>query len=102
METFEEETGIPFTYLIVLIDGNGAPPTPSDAEKWAEEAGLVTPVLADFVGAMVSLMPFEGEIPARCAVTPKMELMGCFTGEPEGDDPALDAIVSHYGASLDE
>jgi hypothetical protein len=102
MEAFEEETGIDFTYLIVLIDGNGGPPTPADAKKWGEEAGIVTPVLTDFAGAMVDLMPFEGEIPARCAITPDMELMACYTGEPEGDDPALEAIITHHAGSLDE
>jgi hypothetical protein len=102
MRAFELEKGVPFTYVLILIDGNGGLPTPKEAEQWAEESGLVTPVLADFGGTMVNQMPFEGEIPARCAVTPEMELMGCYTGDPGERDAALDAIVSHYEASLHE
>lgn len=95
MEAFSAEEGVDFSYLVVLFEGNGAPAYGADAKVWAEAAGLTTPVLADPTGRITELMPFEGKIPARCALTPRMELMGCYSDEPVGTDLALEAIREH-------
>ena len=98
MEALAAEEGIDFSYLVVLFEGNGAPASGGDAKVWADTAGLTTPVLADPTGRITELMPFGGKIPARCALTPRMELMGCYSDEPAGLDPALEAIREHAAA----
>jgi hypothetical protein len=78
-----------------MFEGNGGLPTAADAAEWAEATGLDGPVTVEPTKAIAKAMPFEGEIPARCALTPDMVMIGCYSGEPVGRDPAIDAILAH-------
>lgn len=90
------------SYVVILYEGtDGQPPNGRDAEVYADQVGLDMPVLADWTAASLRAMPWEGERPFRCAVSPRMELLTCYTGEPESleTDPALQAIRAHWTAT---
>ncbi len=96
----DEAAGTPhaFTYIIALFESETAgPPSSADSEFWADAVGLDTPVLSDPTQLMPTKMPYEGSIPSRCAMTPRMEMIECFTGEPADPDPAIEAIIAHAG-----
>lgn len=78
---------------------DGSAPGPDDEEYWADVTGLTTPVLGDPTQLFPTKMPYEGAIPARCALTPRMEMIECYTGEAPDPDPALEAIRAHFAAS---
>jgi hypothetical protein len=70
-----------------------------DCKSWEQSLPEIRPILADPLAAAIEAVPFEGEIPYRCAVTPRMELIACYSAEPEGDDPAVRAIRDHWEAN---
>ena len=77
------------------------PPGAADAEYWAEATGLSSPVFADPTQNFIAKMPFEGAIPARCALNRRMEMIACYTGEAPDPDPAVEAIRADWEASGD-
>lgn len=86
--------------MAVFYQGTDAgPPGVDDADYWAGATGLTTPVLSDPTQNFVTKMPFEDVIPARCALTPRMEMIECYTGEAPDPDPAIEAIRAHWEAS---
>jgi hypothetical protein len=69
-----------------------------DAVYWADQTDLASPVCADPTQNIVNLMPFEDAIPARCALSPRMEMLECYTGEAPDPDPAIEAIRADWAA----
>lgn len=99
MERFEAEHGWGFSYLVALTEGSSRGlPTGSDAEAWARETGVQTPVLADIFQSLEGATPYQGPIPHRCALSPDMVMLACYQGEPHGEDPAIQAIIEHRAA----
>jgi len=91
---FEAETGIDFSYLVVIFESaTGDPARPEDAAPYAEVIGdPEIPVLSDPGVAMVAATPFDGkELPGKCLLSPEMEILSCWTGH-DNDDDALDII----------
>ena len=96
MDAFEDSEGFRFSYLVALFEGeDGGVASRTDARKWAEQTSLPGPVVSDPLQVLARGIPFEGDIPFRCALTPRMETMGCFTGQPTGPDAAIEAIRTH-------
>ncbi len=96
MDAFREERGWGFTYLVALFEGaQRGPPTTADARAWAEATAIDTPVLADVAQALPRITPFESSIPYRCALSPELEMLHCYAGEPQAGDPAIMALVEH-------
>ena len=85
--------------MVALTEGGDrGPPTGRDAEAWAAATGLQVPVLSDEVQALVRVTPYEGPIPHRCALSPDMVMLACYQGKPQGEDPAIQAILEHRAA----
>jgi hypothetical protein len=96
----------PFRVSIVigLYEGeDGGPATVDDAETWSDLTRLTTPILADPAAAFTVAMPFTGARPLRCALSPRMEILECYEGEPAdpANDPAIEAIRAHWQANGD-
>jgi len=86
-------------YLAGLWEGwDGGPATAGDAETYARLTGLPTPVLADPSGGLTRAVPWNAVRPTRCALSPRMEILHCYAGEPSDpdQDPAILAIQAHY------
>jgi len=99
MSDFAAE-GIPFSYMVALYESQaGGMPTADDAEYYAGEIGVTTPVFADPIQAVTTATPFGG-LPTRCALTPRMEMIECYTGHAADllDEPAINAIRDHFAA----
>ena len=89
---FEAETGVPVRYIVVLSETDyGEPPTARTTLRYSSLLNLDLPVLAD----RGQLMPGDGEIPSRCAVSPQMRMIHCYSGWPGARDPALQAIADN-------
>jgi hypothetical protein len=100
MSDFEAE-GIPFSYMVELYESRaGGVPSSEDADYYAGAIGVTTPVLADPTQALHDAMPFGG-LPSRCAVSPRMEILDCWTGHAADllDEPAINAIRDHFAAA---
>jgi hypothetical protein len=100
MERWANEEPFRVTYLVGLYEGeDGGPAGADDALDYAEATGLDTPVLADPGFGLTAAMPWSGSRPTRCALSPRMEMLDCYAGEPDPDfDPALEAIRAHWEA----
>jgi hypothetical protein len=81
---FVADTGIPFSYIVVIFEGeDGLPPSAQAAATYAEavEAEEIA-VFADVDGEILRSTPYEGfEVPAKCLVSPQMEIIQCSAGE---------------------
>lgn len=83
---FRAETGVDFSYLLVLYeDGTLGPP---DAETVAEygaalELEGVVPVLGDPSKGITGQLPWEDSLPAKCVLNPEMEMVHCYIGRDD-------------------
>lgn len=94
-----KETGIPFSFILVLDeDAQANPATGQTAKLYAETLGLVgIPVLADSTYQTRSMTPWNGLArPGKCALAPDMTLLKCYVGED--DAPGFAAIEAHASA----
>ena len=97
-QQFIAETGVAFSYAIILNkDGSGNPPTADTAAAYAGLVGATYPVLADPTDAAAAASPWNGTtLPGKCVVAPDMTILTCWTGHGE-DTIAYDAIKNHAG-----
>ncbi len=102
MDEFRTVNGWGFTYLIALFEGNAALlPSVEDTVAWADDVEIDAPILADQAQVLPKVTPFGDTIPFRCALSPQMEMLKCFSNEPEGDDLAIKAILDHRAAAAE-
>ncbi len=97
-DAFAAETGLPFSWMLVLFqDGQGNPPNAGFPAKFAAEAGIWSlPVLGDQVSGVLSATPYDGSVfPGKCALSPAMEILHCYWGED--DEEGFEAIRQHAG-----
>ena len=97
-EAFTAETGVPFSWMLVLFqDGQGNPPNAAFPAKFATELKLWSfPVLGDQVSGVLSATPYNGSVfPGKCALSPEMEILHCYSGED--DEEGFEAIRQHAG-----
>jgi hypothetical protein len=94
-EEFVEESGIPFSYMILLSeDTSGNAPNGNDASGYAEEVNAETvPVLASGDQGVLTATPWTGSpLPGKCLISPDMVMLDCYSGH--GDDAdAFDTIM---------
>jgi hypothetical protein len=95
-QQFLAETGLPFSYMIVVNkDGNNQPPTGDTATAYATTVGATYPVLADPTDGVAMGSPWNGStLPGKCALAPDMTILTCWTGGGE-DTQGYDAIKAH-------
>lgn len=95
------ETGIPFSYVIVLAENNyGGYPSGADASGYADLAGVgkSLPVLADLDQAVYTATPWDGNArPGKCVLSPKMEILWCGVGH--GFDSEAFAMIEAHAAA---
>lgn len=97
-DAFTAETGLPFSWMLILFqDGQGNPPNAGFPAKFAAEVGLSSlPVLGDQVSGVLSATPYDGSVfPGKCALSPAMEILHCYWGED--DEEGFQAIRQHAG-----
>lgn len=95
------DEGIPFSFVIALYadeEDNIPPRDEGIALEYAEYIGLgqAFPVTADMTGTITDLIPWEGTLPGKCAVSRDLELMECWSSAR--NKPGLDAIREDWEA----
>lgn len=97
-ETFEAETGIPMSYLVILFENDfGNPTDAADAVEYIEDTGIEDDGIAVFANPaqdIIEKMPFTGRLPAKCVVSPKMRILECYSDSV--DDRGFEAIVENW------
>jgi hypothetical protein len=102
MRGWAENEPFRVSYILGLYESfEGGAPGEDDAAAYADLTRVSTPVLADPTGGLLTAMPWTGTRPFRCALSPRMEILHCYEGEPAdpNQDPALEAIRAHWEAS---
>ena len=98
-QSLMDESGVPFSYMIVLFSGiTGDPAKPQDAIDYAEVVGdPEIPVFADPAQDILANTPYDGKaLPGKCLLSPSMEIVSCWTGH-DNDEEAWE-IVRTQGA----
>ncbi len=98
-EEFATESGIDFSYLLVIFqDTLGFTPEGKVAADYDAAIGSPGyPVMADVSGTSVEASPYDAEgVPGKCALTPDMVLLGCTTGH--GASELYQLIEDHAAA----
>ncbi len=85
--------------MVLFQDVLGYVPDAEDALIYWEAIGDESiPVLSDKDQLIIPGTPYDGAaLPGKCAVTPDMELLHCWTGH--GNDQGFEAIAEHWEAS---
>ena len=96
---FIDETGLDFSYLIVLAENNfSLPPSADDATAYADYLDTAEPVTASPDQRIIDATPWTGSpLPGKCVLSPEMELLYCYTGE--GDEEAFEVIRQHAASA---
>jgi len=81
---------------VVIFENTGG--FPADASTaigyWTDMGEPELAVMADGSRQVVDLTPWEGQyLPGKCALTPDMEILGCYTGH--GNDQLFADILEH-------
>ena len=95
MDADFEADGIPFSYIVAMTSGTDAGLAgQDDAEYWADDTGIghTMPIFADLPARITQLLP-TSITPAWCALTPRMELLQCWSGHNPGQDASLDPLI---------
>ncbi len=95
-EAFVAETGIPFSFIMIMNEDSSADPATGETVKtYAASLGLTgIPVLADGSYQTYATTPWDGtQRPGKCAIAPDMTILDCYAGED--DTLGFDAIVAH-------
>jgi len=98
-DDFEEQTGLDFSFIYALYEGSsGMPATANDASSFAEAIGDPDfPVLADRAEKIAGATPLtQMTHPEMCALTPELEIIGCYSGHGSYQD-CFNDIRSHAG-----
>ena len=76
----------------------GGLPDAQTASSYHEDIGSPDfAVTADPTNAIQDASAWDGKrIPAKCVVSPEMEMLTCYTGDD--DTPGFDAIAAHHAA----
>jgi hypothetical protein len=94
------DTGIPFSYLLVLFqDTLGGLPDARVAADYSAAADEPSyPILADLTASVLEATPYEGHaLPGKCILGPDLVLLDCRSGGDE-DDWAFELIEAHAAA----
>lgn len=77
--------------------GTGGLPDADDAADYAESIESPDfPVMSDLGSQVLVKTPYEGNpLPGTCALTPRMELLACSSGQ--GNEELFTAIREHAG-----
>jgi len=84
----------------VLFENSAGLPASADTaiDYWTDMGEPPFPVVADGSHQVINDTPWEAEyLPGKCALTPDMEILGCYTGHGNGEP--LAAIVEHWSAN---
>ncbi len=100
-QAFVERTGIPFSYIITLAEGERrGTPTAADASAYAASVDIdrEIPVLADPAQQTLSHTPWEGQLPGKCIIERStMRIVNCWIGH--GDDAEAFAYIEELHAA---
>ena len=95
---FVEETGIPFSYMIVLYeDIHANAPDGADATAYAEEVSAeLIPVLSSLDQTIMTATPWDPMVlPGKCLLSPDLTILDCKTGHGD-DEEYFDIIQENY------
>jgi hypothetical protein len=84
----------------VVFENNAGFPASTDTaiSYWTDMGEPELAVLADGGRQVIDDTPWEAAyLPGKCALTPDMEILGCYTGH--GNSEPMAAIVDHHTAS---
>ena len=81
--------------MVVFENTGGLPADGTTAQGyWTDMGEPDLAVLADGSRQVIDLTPWEGQyLPGKCAITPEMEILGCYTGH--GNDEPFADILEH-------
>jgi len=85
---------------VVVFENNAGFPASGDTavSYWEDMGEPEMAVLADGNRQVIEDTPWEAvSLPGKCALTPDMEILGCFTGH--GNSGPLGLIVDHWSAN---
>ena len=91
---------MPFSFLVVVFENTGGQPADGETalDYWAGMGEPDLAVLGDGGHQVIELTPWEGQyLPGKCAFTPEMEILGCYTGH--GNAEPFAAILEHAASS---
>ena len=96
---FEEAWGRPLRYLVVLYQDAAAQTADGgDVADYIDHLALDSDevdVLAEPTQTILDAIPWEGALPGKCALTPGMEMLHCYSGDD--DEEAWGKIAEHAG-----
>lgn len=99
MRRWAETEPFRVSFIVGLYESeDGGAAGPDDAASYADLTRLTTPVTSDPTAALTTAIPYDGSRPWRCALSPRMEMLECYAGEPADpdNDPAIEAIRAHW------